>query len=158
MTNLAPRHEAAVANRLAKAHGQALRVGVHIRHGDFKSHRGGAFHFGYDEYAVVMRRCVKVFAPRSVHFLVCTDATPDPAVFDGLDVSYPGGLPAEDLILLSRCDFIVGAAISSFALSASLLGEPPILRLTDPACPIDLDSFSPIKQLPLDPSPFTRFA
>jgi len=128
---LRPRN--ALVGRAREAAMQARRgnrrlVGVHMRHGDYREFRQGAFFFDAAQYRAWIEEIRSTFSDDDPTFLLCSDEPQDPTAFGGLPVTFSRLGPVEELFALSFCDLIVGPP-SSFSLWASFYGGVPILRL-----------------------------
>ena len=124
----------------------SVKVGVHIRQGDFKEHLGGQHYFTTAQYAKVMRRIGELF-PEKVVFLVCSNQLQDPNEFEGLQYVNGPGHFVTDMYALAECDYIVGPGISSFSAWASLVGQKPRYGLFDPEKEITLADFQVCKKI-----------
>ncbi len=102
-----------------------LIVGVHIRHGDYRTYNKGLMFYSAAEMAMVMRGIVQQVPAQRVGFVVCSDETQDPSVFAGLSVQISDGDAVNDIYLLSCCDYIIGP-YSSFSQWASFVGQVPL--------------------------------
>lgn len=107
----------------AKATADVL-VAVHVRHGDYATFLGGSLFRDSSFYASLMRQMVDLLAPREVRFLVCSDATQDPATFQGLHCTFGLGRPVPDLYSLAQCDYLISTG-STYAQWASFYGRVP---------------------------------
>jgi hypothetical protein len=104
-------------------------VGIHIRHGDYRTAGGGAYFYETGHYVALMRRLAAA-SPARVCFLVCSDEPIQSADFAGLTI-YPGpGTAIEDMYALAACDYIIGPP-SSFSGWASFFGQVPLYFITD---------------------------
>ncbi|MGB7326122.1 MAG: alpha-1,2-fucosyltransferase [Rubripirellula sp.] len=126
-------------------------VGVHIRQGDYRQWLDGRFYFSPSQYANAMRQVQQDRSHKAVKFLICSDETLAPDIFEDLDVYFSGGTPAEDLFCLSRCDLII-STFSSFAYFASFYGDRPILDLSS----ISRDQNQSMLATPLRPKAWPR--
>ena len=111
-------------------------VGVHIRHGDYKTFEEGKWFYSPDQYYEKMKEIslLETFRNKRIAFVVCSN---------GKDISFPGTDKfsifneqrhfAEDIFLLSKCDYIIGPP-STFSMWASFYGSVPLhmLREIDP--------------------------
>jgi hypothetical protein len=61
-------------------------------------------------------------------------------------VVFPNGNPAEDLCLLSHCDYLIGAP-STFSLVASMYHDLPLYWIEDPETQLTLQSFKYFDEL-----------
>ena len=100
-------------------------IGVHIRHGDYRTYCDSIMFYETHQYAKVMHSIAEQFPGRKVAFLVCSDELQDPAKFAGLKVTLSDNPAAVDMYALAACDFIVGPN-SSFSHWASFYGNVPL--------------------------------
>jgi len=122
-----------------------LILGVHIRHGDYRKHAGGALFFSAQDYRRWMEEFAACFPQKHIGFAICSDAKQRAEDFLGLDVVFgPGNDDAdgygnkrrapvqstivEDNYLLSQCDYILGT-VSTFCSWAAFWGNKPLLQL-----------------------------
>lgn len=101
-------------------------VGVHIRHGDYKNWNNGRYFFTFAEVRTILDSFVR-FAQhngKEVLFVICSDATVDDAVFQGLPFVHGLGTEVEDLFILAATDTIIGAQ-STYGTLAAYLGNVP---------------------------------
>jgi hypothetical protein len=119
-----------------------LLIGVHIRRGDYKLWRGGAYYYDISAYVDLLGRMDRHLS--GAHYLLCSNENLTPWISDferaGLDVHYPAGSPVTDSYALSTCDLILGPP-STFSAWASFFGEVPLCWITDPASSPTLDDF-----------------
>lgn len=106
-----------------------LLVGIHIRHGDYRTAGGGGYFYETAQYADLMRRTAEVMN-QPVRFLVCSDEPVRPEDFAGLDIRTGPGAAIEDMYALAACDYIMGPP-SSFSGWASYYGQVPLYFITD---------------------------
>lgn len=107
-----------------------LRLGVHIRRGDYKTWKGGAYFYGDEVYISLIRQFADLHSDRPLSVYICGN---DPqldrqAYIDALanvKVAFPQGNPAEDLFLLSECHYLIGAP-STFTLVAAMYHDLPL--------------------------------
>lgn len=121
-----------------------VKLGVHIRRGDYRTWCGGKYFFDDGEYIEVIRQFVELLAGRSVDIFICSN-DPQLAVSKyqrafGSHVFFPKGSPAEDLCLLSECDYIIGP-LSTFTLIASMYRDTPLYWMTSRHPQLSLDAF-----------------
>lgn len=141
---LRPRAEFAenVAGLVARARrGADVLVGVHVRHGDYRTYKGGKYFYGLDTYAALMRRAEELFAGRRVAFLVCSNAEHGAETFAPFAHTRGTGHLVEDLYALARCDYLLGPP-STFSMWASFYGEVPLYTVEDPQRRPRLEDFS----------------
>lgn len=109
-----------------------LKLGVHIRRGDYKTWKGGMYYFDDETYIAYIQKFAGQFAGRRIDVCICgNDPLLDHQKYADrlkgrISVHFPAGNPAEDLCLLSECDYIMGAP-STFSLVASMYHDRPLL-------------------------------
>lgn len=108
----------------ARQDGDVL-VGVHIRHGDYRTYCDSIMFYETHQYAKVMRSIADQFAGRKVTFLVCSDERQELAAFAGLNVTLSESPAVVDMYALASCDLILGPS-SSFSQWASFYGNVPL--------------------------------
>ena len=118
----------------------ATLVGLHIRHGDYRTYCDGQFFFTAEQYAERLRQLAASDPQRSWKFIVCSDEKQPPSAFTGLDVSLHEGTAREDMNVLGKCDYVMGTE-SSFVRIAAFLGNKPLWQMLDMTTPISLDLF-----------------
>jgi hypothetical protein len=107
-----------------------LVVGVHVRHGDFRTWHGGRHFFDPARYAAWMRELAEQFPGRKTAFLVCSDERRHPGEFPGLAVGFGPGSLVGDLYALAECEYVMGPP-STFSQWASFYGNKPLLFLSN---------------------------
>ncbi len=126
----------------------AVRLGLHIRRGDYKTWYGGRYFFDDDTYLRIVRQFVDLHKGERVAVFVCgNDPELDRDKFmhalqdvDGVTVHFPNGNPGEDLCLLSKCNYLIGAP-STFSLVASMYNNAGLYWIKDANRPLTKDSF-----------------
>lgn len=140
-----PKVEEAVAPLLRQSEG-TLRIGLHVRRGDYARWNGGRYFFSDEQYARVAAGIAAMHPDRKISLFVCTN---DPALdrdtyrraLPGADIHFPQGNAAEDLCLLSHCDLLAGAP-STYSLTAAFYRDLPLYWIEDPAAPVTPASFA----------------
>jgi hypothetical protein len=112
-------------------------LGIVIRHGDFKTWRGGEFYFETKDYVRLMERAAGHLAPRRVGFFIASDEEQPHEAFQGHNYYFRAGHPLENLGALSLCDGLL-AAESSFTGWAQYYGRVPTFHISHE---IDPDHF-----------------
>ena len=110
-----------------------LKLGVHIRRGDYKTWLGGRLYYYDAQYVSVIQQFARMHTDKKIDVYVCTnDPQLDHSFFQQqlptMRVFFPSGTAAEDLCLLSECDYLIGA-LSSFTLMASMYHNTPLYWL-----------------------------
>ena len=102
-----------------------VRLGVHIRRGDYATFQGGRFYYTDQQYVHIIRSYYDHCYPKErLNVYICSN---DPHLdrdfyrekLSDFFVHFPEGNPAEDLCLLSKCDNLIGPP-STFTLVASM--------------------------------------
>jgi hypothetical protein len=117
-------------------------VGFHVRRGDYRSFKGGHFHFSDSQWTLWINACRSLITRQGLRFLG--------VIFSNEDVSdltrgandlvpSPGGL-FTDLEMLTRCNYIVGPP-STYSGWASFIARVPSLRLDARMGEITLERF-----------------
>lgn len=115
------------------AQGNVLRLGVHIRRGDYAIFHGGLYLFDNQVYARHINRFAEWHPDKTVHvYLSTNDATVSEDIFRQLcphvDVHLLRGSAPEDLYMLSECDCLIGPP-STFSLVAAMYRDIPLYRM-----------------------------
>lgn len=114
----------------------ALKIGVHIRRGDYRTWHGGRYYYSDQQYIDIVRQLLAQYGGQSVQLFICgndpdLDETAFQQAFTGVAVCFPKGTPGEDLYLLSQCDRLIGAP-STFTLVASMYHDTPLYWIENP--------------------------
>jgi len=127
-------------------------AGVVVRHGDYRTFRGGAYFYDVAQYAAWMRQLAGQFPGSKVAFFVSSDEPRREQEFPGLrvaigDVSAIGGVI--NLHALARCDYVMGP-VSTFPMWASFYGNKPLFLIRDRAARIERSEFrvSDLREIP----------
>ncbi|WP_028903364.1 alpha-1,2-fucosyltransferase [Prevotella sp. P6B4] len=126
----------AVEQQVKPLLGEGIRLGVHIRRGDYVRFYGGRFFYSDEQYVNVIRNFVKLHENERITVYICGN---DPKLnrdyyreqLGDCRVVFPDGNPGEDLCLLSHCHYLIGAP-STFTLVASLYHETPLYWIENP--------------------------
>ena len=136
-----------VAQRLQKSTTDSIKLGVHIRRGDYKTWMDGRFYYNDEQFLCVIRQFVNLHPNKKIDVYVCSnDPHLDRTYFcqqlPFVRFFFPNGTPTEDLCLLSECDYIIGP-LSSFTLVASMYHNTPLFWMMGKLSPLSLESFRP---------------
>ncbi len=126
--------DAAQAN-MGEADGQVIRLGLHIRRGDYRTWHNGKYFFDDDVYVAYVRNFAAKHPGKRIVAYVCgNDPTLNKAYYTehlpGIDVRFPQGNPGEDLCLLSLCDWLIGPP-STFTLVAAMYRNTQLCWMED---------------------------
>ncbi|MDR1500646.1 MAG: alpha-1,2-fucosyltransferase [Tannerellaceae bacterium] len=126
------------------AAGQCIRLGVHVRRGDYKRWQDGKYLFADDVYIHLIRSFAVYLKGRCVQVIIATN---DPLLSAdvyrdalGVEVCRLSGSAAEDLYALSTCHYIMGPP-STFSLMASFYRDSPLYWIYDPSQSVDPSAF-----------------
>ena len=135
---------------LARSEGR-MRIGLHIRRGDYARWQSGKYFYYDHQYIDVANRIIALYPGRDITLIVTgNDPDLDREKFrnsiSGADVCFAEGSAGEDLCLLSRCDRLAGPP-STFSLVASMYHDVPLYWIKNPSAPISEDSFGHFTEL-----------
>jgi len=136
---------ARVRMRLCEQQAGTIRLGVHIRRGDYATWCHGAYFFDDQTYVQAISRFASLMPDRRVEVFICgNDPKLNRAFFRQSlpqhNVVFPDGTPAEDLCLFSECDYLMGPP-SSFTLIAQMYHDAPLCWLKSADMAFTLDDF-----------------
>ncbi len=106
-----------------------VKIGVHVRRGDYKDYVGGQFFWELETYINVMKDLSKHLRDISHLFVICSNEVWDLDMLQGIPCIYEQGDTYDDFVALSACDYVVGPP-STFSNWASFLGRNKRLILT----------------------------
>ena len=110
-----------------------LRLGVHIRRGDYAQWRDGQFFFSDEVYADHINRFAEMHPGKALHVYLSTN---DPSVSEEhfqklcpkVCIHHLQGSAPEDLFMLSECDYLIGPP-STFSMVAAMYRDIPLYRM-----------------------------
>ena len=135
----------AVEQKVKPLMGDGIRLGVHIRRGDYDRFYGGRFFYSDEQYVQVIRNFVKLHPDDQITVYICGN---DPKLnrdyyreqLSNCQVVFPDGNPGEDLCLLSHCHYLIGAP-STVTLVASMYRDLPLYWIEEPRQELTEESF-----------------
>ena len=115
---------------------KGLRLGVHVRRGDYAQWKDGIYCYDDDVYARHINRFAALHDGEEVHVYLSTN---DPGVtvekYERLcprvRIHHLQGNAPQDLYMLSACDYIIGPP-STFSLVAAMYRDIPLYRMDTP--------------------------
>ena len=119
-------------------------VGVHIRHGDYKTFYNGRYYYTLKEFHQMMLRIQEIYKDQRVAFFISSNETFDVNFFEGSQCYRFGKEPSGDILdlyTLSLCDRILGPW-STYSRWASFIGEVPLCFIEHKDQEFTDDSFS----------------
>lgn len=110
-----------------------LRLGVHIRRGDYAQWGDGKYYYADEVYAAHINRFAQMHPEAAVHvYLSTNDAGVTVEKFQTLcpqvHIHHLQGSAPEDLFMLSECDYLIGPP-STFSLVAAMYRDLPLYRM-----------------------------
>ena len=105
-----------------------LVVGVHIRHGDYRTWRNGRHYYSLEEFHGFMLQLQRVYSDQRVAFFISSNEAFSTDQFTGCRCYRFGKEPSGDILdlhTLSLCDRIIGPW-STYSRWASFIGEVPL--------------------------------
>ena len=121
-------------------------VGVHIRHGDYKTFYDGRYYYTLEEFHQFMLRIQTLYADKQVAFFISSNEAFSVDIFEGCKCFRFGKEPSGDILdlhTLSLCDRIIGPW-STYSRWASFIGEVPLCFIKDRNQQFRDDSFSTV--------------
>ncbi len=118
-----------------------LLVGIHIRRGDYKDFAGGKYYFSDVKYLKLMNEFQANFPGKNIKFIICSNEKISPNNYPFLKCTFSKGSFMEDLIILSKCDYLIGPP-STFSDWASFSGQVPIFHIYSKETELRLDEFA----------------
>ena len=109
-------------------------VGIHVRQGDYKTWRGGAYLIKQSRVREIIDEYLSVLSKNKdeVFFVFTSDGSIDEKFFDGLSFTVSKNNAIADLFLLSSTDSIIGSD-SSFGAFAAYYGNVPFIVMQSQA-------------------------
>lgn len=122
-----------------------IKLGIHIRRGDYRTWNGGKYFFENHEYISFIKAFQNIYPEKKIAVYLCSN---EPIDMDNFKSSLPGmkininqgGSPADDVCMLSLCDFIIGP-YSTFSLTAAMFNHTPLCWLKEKNQNICFDYF-----------------
>ena len=120
---------------LAAVPSDHLRLGMHIRRGDYRTWNNGRYYYTDEQYIEQIKRFQALHPHQSLHVFICgNDPELNEAAFAAalpdVTLTFAKGNPAEDLYLLSQCHWLMGPP-STFTLVASMYHDVPLYWIHD---------------------------
>ena len=119
-------------------------VGVHIRHGDYKTFCGGRYYYTLEEFHQFMLQIQKLYSDKRIAFFISSNESFTVDVFKNC-MCYRFGKETSgdilDLHTLSLCDLIIGPW-STYSRWASFIGEVPLCFIKNRNQELTIDDFS----------------
>lgn len=136
----------AYAEKLTKGYNDYLKLGFHVRRGDYSLWYGGRYLYTHEQYALQIRGFAELHSDRKIVCFVCSNdsKTSTAEAYKNMppnvEIIFSGGNPGEDLCLLSKADYLIGAP-STFSLVASMYHDTPLYWIENPEKRIEESDF-----------------
>ena len=116
---------------------KGIRLGVHIRRGDYAVWKDGIYFYSDEKFADFIRQFSMLFPEKDIEVFLSTN---DPAVSAAhyeelttnkdhrIHIHHLQGNAVEDLFMLSECDYIMGPP-STYSLVAAMYRDIPLCRM-----------------------------
>ena len=103
-------------------------IGVHIRQGDYKTWRGGAYYITQTRVREILDEYLKTTCSNAseICFVITSDGSVDTSLFSGLNTLISKESAIHDLFLLASTNLIIGSN-STFGAFASYYGNIPFI-------------------------------
>ena len=128
---------------LAETPQGSCRLGVHVRRGDYATWYGGRYFYSDEQFVSLIRQFL-VLHPEAVVYICGNDPSLNKDLYRkalaDTRVVFPEGNAAEDLYVLSECDYLIGPP-STFSLTASMYHDTPLYWIKDAGVPLTDASF-----------------
>ena len=121
-------------------------IGIHIRHGDYKTFENGRYYYTLEEYHQMMLKIQQLYKDKHVAFFISSNESFSMDIFSECSCYRFGKEPSGDILdlhTLSLCDRIVGPW-STYSRWASFIGEVPLCCIKDKNQSFEDNSFSTI--------------
>ncbi len=125
-------------------HDHDFIIGVHIRHGDYKTWRNGRHYYSFEEFHSFMLQIKDIYSEHNVAFFISSNAQVDTSLFRNCNCYKFDKEPSGDILdlyTLSLCDRIIGPW-STYSRWASFIGEVPLCFIKDRNQILQDNSFS----------------
>lgn len=128
-----------------------VRLGVHIRRGDYKTWLNGRYYYEDEVYQDYILQFRHLFPGKDITVYICSndpklDKTSYQDNLQGMKVIFPQGGQEDDLCLLSECDYLIGAP-STFSLVASMYHDTPLCWMEEKHIELSASSFGKFNEL-----------
>ena len=117
-----------------------IKIGVIIRHGDYRKWKNGEFFLKTKVYQKWMVEAEKLFSPKKVGFFIASDEQQDLSIFQKNIFYFRCGHAISNLYSLAKCDYLMTVP-SSFSGWAHFIGKVPCLVLDRRIRTINLNDF-----------------
>lgn len=114
-------------------------IGIHIRQGDYKKFMDGKYYYITECYVNKMKEVQELFKDKKLFFIICSNE-PQNIISNDLNYYISNNDKVVDLLLLSKCDYIIGPP-STFSMWASFYGNTPLFQIDEINEKVNLEKF-----------------
>lgn len=118
----------------------SIKIGVHIRHGDYATFEGGKYFYSLDQYVAFLKQVEDLFVEKSILFVICSNCLLKHENFRGINHYFGPNHELEDMLTLAKCDFILGPP-STYSMWASFYGDVPLAKIECSSMKLALNDF-----------------
>ena len=133
-----------VNKRLPSPEKNVVRLGVHIRRGDYKRWMDGNYYYSDEDFIKVVKSFCTLFSENAIEILMVSNEKnlPHEKYITSLPakIHFLSGSPTEDLYALSTCDYLIGPP-STFSLMAAFYNDSNLYWILDKNRPLEKESF-----------------
>jgi len=133
-----------VEKQLPSPKGNVIRLGVHIRRGDYKTWMDGRYYYSDDDFIRIIRLFCALFPENSIEIRIVGNEKKLPQEKYRADLPEPirflSGTRGEDLYALSGCNYLIGPP-STFSLMAAFYNDSNLYWILDKDQPLKKESF-----------------
>jgi len=133
-----------VNKRLSSPEENVIRLGVHIRRGDYKKWMDGNYYYSDEDFIKVVKSFCTLFSENAIEILMVSNEKnlPREKYLTALPakIQFLSGRPTEDLYALSTCDYLIGPP-STFSLMAAFYNDSNLYWIFDKNQPVEKESF-----------------
>ena len=128
-----------------------IKIGVHIRRGDYKTFFNGIYYFYDYSFLHYIRQTISLFPNKKFTVYICSnDSNLKKDVYikgiPEVKFIFPDGNAGEDLCLLSKCDYLIGPP-SSYSLVAAMYGRAKLHWMIKDKNSLRIESFKTFEEL-----------
>jgi len=123
-------------------------IGIHIRGGDFRTWADGMYFYDIHYFKEAIKQANTIFGNKKIGFLICSNEIWSNQDFEDSNIYFAHGNLVEDLLLLSKADYLIGG-YSSYLYWASLYGNVPIFSFLKKDIfenPLQIDDFKDVRE------------
>ena len=121
-----------------------LIIGVHVRHGDYKTFYNGKYYYTLEEFHAFMLQIKQLYPNKRVAFFISSNENFSSDIFTGCECYRFGKEPSGDILdlyTLALCDKIIGPW-STYSRWASFIGEKPLCFIKNKGQQLSDEDFS----------------